>query len=127
MKPAITTPGANEMRMKCSKVRSAVTLREEEEEEEEEDEEEEECDLTMISDTEETVISMSQVKNVRIKPCKLVGIEPRLSSIVTLYSETETEEKNTDIVFPSQQTQPVDGCGPSRPEIPEDFVPRCGR
>ena len=126
MKPAITKPGTNEMRLKCGNVRSAVSLREENDDEE--------CDLTMISDTEETSISLTRhVENVRPKPCKLVGIEPKLSSIVTLYSadpedtEDVVVEKNNNIEFPSQETQPLDECAPPRPEIPADFVPRCGR
>ena len=121
MKPAITNPGTNEMKLKCSKIRSAVTLREEDGEEDDE----EECDLTMTSDTEGTSISVSsEVENVRARPCMLkLGIEPKLASLVTLYSETEGDTEDV-IIFPSQHQ---DECTPARPEVPEDFVPRCGR
>ena len=113
------------MKLKCNKIRSAVTLREEDGEEDDEEDDEEECDLTMTSDTEGTSISVtSQVENIGPRPCMLkLGIEPKLASLVTLYSETEGDTEDV-IVFPSQHQ---DECTPARPEVPEDFVPRCGR
>ena len=119
--PAITKPGRAEMIVKCNKVRNAVLLREREVRSEVEDEED--CSLRVISDTEGTSITMKptklpSVENVKNNTCmNVVGIDPKLASIVTLYSDIEDTE----------DTEVVDKCAPPRPEIPEDFVPRCGR
>ena len=108
------------MILKCNKVRNAVSLREREVRSEVEDAEE--CNLTVISDTDGTSISMKltklpSVENVKNNSCQYVGIDPKLASLVTLYSDTEDTE----------DTEVVDKCVPPRPEIPEDFVPQCGR
>ena len=121
VKPAIADPGRTEMMRKCKKVRNAVILREREVRSEAEAEDEEECNLTVISDTEGTSISMTHtvtppVENDKNIACKHLGIDPRLASLVTLYEAEDAED-----------TEILDKCAPARPEVPEDFVPRCGR
>ena len=100
------------MSRKCNKVRNAVILKEERELEAEA-EAEEECNLTVISDTDGTSISLNHTENVTNNSCQHVGFDPKFASLVTLYEAEDTEV--------------LDKCAPPRPEVPEDFVPRCGR
>ena len=103
----------------CNKVMTAVMLKGRDMRFEAEDDEE--CNLTVISDTDGTSISMNHteippVENVKNNSCQHVGIDLKFASVVTLYDAEDTEDAEVQ-----------DKCAPPRPEVPEDFVPRCGR
>ena len=145
VKPAITKPGKNETKVKCTSVRAVIDFREETEGGGPEDVD---CKLTVESDPEVTVMTMkptessskpsvmtmkpsessskpsvkfpdTEIPNADLPICEYPKIEPKLARLVTLYSVLEE-----DCSFPESFPLPDVTV---KPEIPADFVPQCGR
>ena len=132
VKPAITKPGKEQAKAKCKTLKNVVTLYDVFSEETF-PEEDEECHISIESDSDRTTINMKpgqssepnlgqedeEILNEVDNPCdSYPDIDPKLSKLVTLYDSLED-----DCYSAPTQTPPV----VVPPEVPADFVPRCGR
>ena len=121
VKPAITKPGKDHIKVRCKTLQNVVSLYDVDSEETFRDlKEDEECHISIESDNDVTTLNMKSGQSSEVEnPCNSYpDIDPKLSKLVTLYDSLEDDCYSVPTHTIKHNVLP---------EVPADFVPRCGR